>query len=157
MDVFVAAPQCLALSFCAARLLANNLEVFNKRCCCAAFGSVYRDQYVIVITTPLSRQLLCTCINSAPRARQQYRDRNPKVCKTLQRLKRKDFMGADLPSFLAHGGVGGDIIDIHGSSFGVFGTSDVVICQVNLSPSSQYGAGVCLGRSNDISILSMTW
>lgn len=32
MDVFVAAPQCLALSFCAARLLANNLEVFNWQC-----------------------------------------------------------------------------------------------------------------------------
>ena len=63
-------------------------------------------------------------------------------------------MGADLQSFLAHGGVGGDIIDIHGSSFGVFGTSDVVICQVKLSPSSQYSAGVCLGLSNDISILT---
>lgn len=60
-------------------------------------------------------------------------------------------MGADLQSFLAHGGAGGDI---HGSSFGVFGTSDVVICQVNLSPSSQYGAGVSLGLSNDISILT---
>lgn len=60
-------------------------------------------------------------------------------------------MGSDLQSFLAHGGVGGDI---HGSSFGVFGTSDVVICQVKLSPSNQYAAGVCLGLSNDILILT---